>query len=698
MHADPYSACPCGSGKKFKWCCQPIYPGIQHALEQAGSGQVDHALQLMEQVTREHAGNPEAWGQYARLLLHSGKPEQAEEALEKAFAINPNYPFGLLLRASLRQNEGEFRGALLLARKAAEAYDPQTQEPLGQVYSIIFDCEMRCARPVAARAALEQLVHLQPADDNLRQSLEAVFGEKSRLPEAARKRYDLHAPAANRREAWNRVMGTTAARISELAKGFERVTQDDPKDGPGWFNLGLARAWLGENQTAVEALDHAIELEDEAAAVEAATLVEVLRCGHGMDEQCDYHEYSSYVQIRNPEPINALLREWAQSGRLIQIPVEQEGIFHALILELTTSGIVTAGRPASDAGVLAGSLTVVNNILRVASPVKEPFARLREEMRKKLALPLNELQERVGPIPLQEVPTESLIFPTGPQEPEAATQRILDHAARFYEETWIHRPRRSLNNIAPVDAAGSPRLRRKLLGVIAFVEQCSRGAMAAEYDFNRLRRKVGLVEATAAPTPAAGTAPSVAADVSAMGAAELAALKSETLADEQLEQAYQAAHRLDANELAAHFAGALVARPVQPGRPDRYPFYSFLVQKALKEGAGDEALDRVNEGERVDCEHNEGKRRNDYELRRAQVHTGRGEADAAQDVFQRLVERTPANLRIRGQAAEAMLKLKQPARALKFAEDGVTAARAANDRDSEQYLMELVSAAKRQTG
>ena len=47
-----------------------------------------------------------------------------------------------------------------------------------------------------------------------------------------------------------------------------------------------------------------------------------------------------------------------------------------------------------------------------------------------------------------------------------------------------------------------------------------------------------------------------------------------------------------------------------------------------------------------------------------------------------------------------MLTLKQPgAEPLKFAEDGPGRPQGqANDRDSEQYLMELVSAAKRHTG
>jgi hypothetical protein len=150
--------------------------------------------------------------------------------------------------------------------------------------------------------------------------------------------------------------------------------------------------------------------------------------------------------------------------------------------------------------------------------------------------------------------------------------------------------------------------------------------------------------------------------------------------------------------LSARFARALIGRPPSPEKKDRYPWFSFLLQKALREGDTGTALDLVNDGERHDCEHNEGQRRNDYELRRGQVHVKRGETEQAHDVFQRLIERTPDNLKIRGTAAEAMLTLKAAARALKFAEEGLAKARQQNDRDSERYLMELVGAAKKQMG
>jgi tetratricopeptide (TPR) repeat protein len=697
---DPYASCPCGSGKKFKWCCQAVYPAIQQAVQQDARGQHENALRAIDQLTKEHPGNPEVWGQQARLLFNNGKHDQAEQALEKAFAINPDYPFGLLLRASMRHAEGELEGAVLLARRASEAYDPQAHDMLAQVYYLIFDSELRLMRPVAARAALEQVAHLQPGSEEVRETLDKVFGPDSRMPASARMKYDLKKALPARRESWNRTLSSSGARLADLAQGFETLTTADASDAPAWFNLALVRAWLGDNRKAVPALDRYIELEtDEQAAVEAVTLGEVLRVGHGLEEDSDYCMRVVMVAFRNTEPVNRLLNEWNQAGRLAPLQTQQENVFEALILETSPTGLVTVGRPASEIARLGGYLLIVGNLFRLSGPAKEPFERLREEVRQKLALGLTDLEVRRGPLPFHEVVAEALTFPLAQTDQEKAVALVAENAGRFYEDTWIHQQRRSLDGNAPVDAAGSPRLRKKLRGVIQFIEECAQGTMVGAYPFDHLRRKLGLSDLAAAAPAASGAQPAgPAVDISALGAAELAALKPESLSDEQLEQAYQAAHRLDAQELAGHFAGALVARPVQPDRPDRYPWYSFLTQKAVRDGQLDAALDYVNEGERADCEHNGGKRRNDYELRRAHVHAKRGEVEQSQSVFQGLIERTPRNFEVRGQAAKTMLDLKQPAAALKFAEDGITAARQANNRDAEQMLLELAHAARRATG
>ncbi len=703
---DAYSPCPCGSGKKFKWCCQPIYARINHAWEQDANGQHEAALRILDEVIREHPGNPEAWGQKARLLYNRGRLEEAEETLGKAFAINPNYPYGLLLQAIFRFHEGEPAGALLLARRAAEVYDPEAHTHLAEAYLIIFESELKQNRPVAARAALRLATHYLPGDEETRQTFDNAFGPESRLPEAARREYSFLAPPPGTtgaaRAAWDRALASVASpRLGDLVRLFEPLTKQAPEVPAAWFNLALSHAWLGDNRGALEALDRYLDLEtDEGRAVTAATLAEVLRCGAGLEEECDYAEHRFSLQVRNPEPLGALLQEWGQAGRLLPLSTQQEGVFFALVLELTTAALITVGGPASDAARLGGYLAIVGPMVEFTSPRKEAFDRIRDEFRQRLALALGELQERRGPIQWQDVVAEALLFPLRKRDDNA--ERVLAHVQKYYEETWLHQPRRSLAGNAPVDAAAHPKLRKKLAGVVQFIQDCAHGGMIAGYDFDRLRRKLGLAgpegaARQAAPTPDAAGAPAASLDIPAMGTAELAGLNAEGLSFEQLEQAYQAAQKLDAEELAAHFARALVSRPPQPERLDRFPWYSYLTQRALKEGNADAALELVNEGEKADCEHNEGRRRNDYELRRGQVHARRGEVEAAEDVFRRLIERVPSNLRFRGAAAEAMLSLKQGARALRFAEEGLAAARTANDRDSEQYLQELAAAARKQT-
>ena len=117
MALDLYSPCPCGSGKKFKWCCQPIHVEIDKAFRQDAEGQHEAALRVMDEVTSLHPTNPEAWGRKAQLLYQNNKVDEAEAALQKAFEANPSYPFGHLLRGLFRQEEGEINGAFCSSAK-----------------------------------------------------------------------------------------------------------------------------------------------------------------------------------------------------------------------------------------------------------------------------------------------------------------------------------------------------------------------------------------------------------------------------------------------------------------------------------------------------------------------------------------------------------------------------------------------------
>lgn len=695
MALDAYAPCPCGSGKKFKWCCQPIHVEIDKAFQQEAAGQTEAALRIMEQVTTDHPANPEAWGRKAELLYNAGRAEDAENALQKAFDINPNYPFGYLLRGSFRRAEGEIPGALLLFRKAAEHYDPDARDLLAQIHTLIFDCEMKLNHPIAARAAAQLALRFKPSADELRQGLESVFGpENPNLIAAAKEDYKyMPAPASEsqeRRGAWQAALpGAATGKLADAARAFEKLTATDENDAPAWYNLGLTRAWLGNHAGAVEALEKYVALEkDEKQAAKAWTLAEVLRLGQGMEDQADYVEHSVTVPLKDPQSFVDVLRALDQEGMLSSMRIDQEeGLLTGVILEKPGPAL-TAELEAKQPHKAGAYMALVSGILRLWNVSKDSLDRTFQMLKERAGPMMAETYPMRGPAKFFDILSECLIFVRVTNEAELKA-RMAEHMEKFFEETWIHRSLKSLNQIAPIDAAGSPHLRKRLRGLVDFLDQCAQ-LSKFPYDFDRLRRKLNLLEGTAAPASAA------ALDVSGLATPELAALKVDELDDAQLDQAFVAALKLDARELAGKFASALVGRPIRADKPDRYPLYNHLVNLDVAQSDYVAAQNHINEGEKDDCEHNDGKRRNDYELRRGQILAKAGDAAQAKEVFDRLIARIPSELKVRGTAAEVMLSAKQGASALGYAEAGLAEARKQNNRDMEGYFMELAGAAKKQ--
>ena len=56
---NPYMPCPCGSGQKFKWCCQKVEAYADRAQRMVESGQVESALKPLEEGLARFPDN--AW-------------------------------------------------------------------------------------------------------------------------------------------------------------------------------------------------------------------------------------------------------------------------------------------------------------------------------------------------------------------------------------------------------------------------------------------------------------------------------------------------------------------------------------------------------------------------------------------------------------------------------------------------------------
>ncbi|MBN9524030.1 tetratricopeptide repeat protein [bacterium] len=727
MPLDPYASCPCGSGKKFKWCCAAFFSTVEKAFDQERVGQHEAALATIKALTQSHADQPAVWGYYAQFLYNAAGAaptpseqeklvEQAEEALSEALKRNPNFGMAHFLRGMFRQNEGELIGALLLFRKAAETYDPEATDQLAHVYELIFRNELMLNRPVAARAALERSVRYQPDDPEARQHFDALFGPQSRLPECARKAYSFR-PTAKRVAA-----DAATGRFSDARKAFEELTAATPGDPAAWFNLGLVLAWVGEQPKAADALAKSIELEtDDYRAEEAGALFEVLRCGQGMENEADYLEHGFFLPIRDPQPVMQWLQGMEQARRLLGVQVDQEqGAVSAMVVEELPSLLAVGGTTLAK---VVAKLTIAQGVVRVWHPTRDNAAKVVEELRTRVNLAVQEPVTTNTPINFGDVCLDALVYPTQTSDITQAEEKLRAHAKNYFEELWLHRPLKALAGNNPLDAVGSSLLRKRVFGVVKFVADCFAGVVPQKrvgnqnvpidvYDFALLRHKLGLEYVSAAPphvdvppepepapkaAPAAPAAPAKRA-IGDMNAAELAALNVADATVGELEQAMRAALKLDARDLAVAFARAGVTKPHDPAHADRYPLYAAAVTGATAAGEFDQALDLLAQGEKFDTEHNGGARAVEFGLKKAQLFVKMKDADRAAAAFDALIAAHPEEGKFYTTAAEEMLRMKAGAKALAFAERGLAAARSSGNRDLEGHCQELVAAAKKTAG
>jgi predicted Zn-dependent protease len=112
---DPYSQCPCGSGQKFKWCCQKMEPIAERSQRLFEAGQVQAAIESLDEGLAKEPNNAWLLTRKAVYLLRKGQAEQAVAPLRKVLEKQPRHPSAhfLLTRLAL-ELEGPAAGAAQL--------------------------------------------------------------------------------------------------------------------------------------------------------------------------------------------------------------------------------------------------------------------------------------------------------------------------------------------------------------------------------------------------------------------------------------------------------------------------------------------------------------------------------------------------------------------------------------------------------
>lgn len=241
--------CPCKSGKKYKKCCSStdelnntiterlslkikdftfaIEPDIEDAcrcaINQMLQGKHAAATKAIEKLYRENPHNYMVHYAMATCLLHDNKISEAIDYLKKSIEINPLFGQAYYNLGVIYSKQGNICDATRYFKKAIELEKHDTE-----IYQ------------EACKA-----LHL------LENSVQELYGCSLDDYVRAGELYHMAFEHLNQRD------------FQGAIRLFERVLMVDPNHVQSYGNMGLAYAYLGKTDRALECFDKALTLDPE---------------------------------------------------------------------------------------------------------------------------------------------------------------------------------------------------------------------------------------------------------------------------------------------------------------------------------------------------------------------------------------------------------------------------------------------------
>ena len=107
MSVDKYAICPCGNGKKIKFCkCKESIPEMDRVVSMVNGGQVVPALDRLSEILETHPDAAWALAVKGRLLLDLREYDTLNENAERFIRLQPSNPLAARLNVQQRISFG----------------------------------------------------------------------------------------------------------------------------------------------------------------------------------------------------------------------------------------------------------------------------------------------------------------------------------------------------------------------------------------------------------------------------------------------------------------------------------------------------------------------------------------------------------------------------------------------------------------
>ena len=133
---DTYAPCPCASGKKYKFCCKPIFREIMGAMTEAEQGQKSEALKFIQEAKKRVGETAEVLCREA--IVYSFFDEvEFDRLLNRCLDKFPNHPRANYIKGLNSREKERFLEAITFYKKAIDNYPKTDRYHLNEAYNNI---------------------------------------------------------------------------------------------------------------------------------------------------------------------------------------------------------------------------------------------------------------------------------------------------------------------------------------------------------------------------------------------------------------------------------------------------------------------------------------------------------------------------------------------------------------------------------
>jgi len=601
MEIDVYAPCPCGSGKKLKFCCALIVDDMAKVARLQHGDQPRQALLILEKLEKSHPDNPWVVTTQAELLigLHESRP--AKERLEQLVKVHSDYPpaFAALAMASLFADG--YEAARPAIHRALQKCLTRSPKHVAMLVVAIAALMQERRHDMSARQYLSLAMRLFA--DEAREEIFVMLLRLDGDPEIPYPMRNVHhlspypSGGAHAAEASKASALVTFGCWGPAARAFARIAEQEPQNAALWQNVGLCRAWDADETGAAEAFHKAAALSDDFEfAVECETLAQLF----------DLKTTSDSVPLREAHfPIRSasrLLGRLDGDDRLSRAPRaeaedgdEGEVAGEFVVRNKPLPSEAELGQlPPDQYPFIAATLTVFDAVVEEG---REAAAYLRgcagEAFDSALAL-VESLcgDEMAGPVvsetdeSAERVPREHLPFFRAWQLPAnapAPLRRSLVEARwrHLVDDVWMPAPQAALGGKSPSAAKGVRADRVKLAAAVYVLDSLVQ-RLGGRLDFDSLLRRLELDPPQ--PIDPSGVT------LSALSPMQLHRLPLSRLTDAQLVYTQRRATLIGHRRFVDAVLKEVVSRPQCLEQVDANRVYRNLVDIARVDGRFEEAI------------------------------------------------------------------------------------------------------------